>query len=82
MSSTGFPGSWDVVIFVPGVLNRIILLPITCVQPCVDHVEGLAAYGKTTALCAGNANGCLKIGNATIDIERNRSMAAAKPCVK
>ena len=36
------PGSWDVVIFVPGVLNPMIILPTTYVLPCVDRVEGLA----------------------------------------
>ena len=31
---------------------------------------------------AGNANGCLKTDNATIDIKRNPSTVAAEPCVK
>ena len=76
------PGFLGRVYFVSGVIKRMIILPITYVLACVEHVEVLAVFGKTTALCAGNANGCLKVRAATIDIKRNRSMVAAKPCVK
>ena len=82
MSLTAFQDFCVVSIFVPGVIKLMTVLPITYAQTCVDVVEGLAVYGKTKALCAGNANGCLKVRAATIDMRTNRSMAAAKPCVK
>ena len=82
MSLTVFQGSWGVLIFVSGVIKRMIILPITYALTCVERVEVLGAFGKTTVLCAGNANGCLKVRAATIDIKRNRSMVAAEPCVK
>ena len=58
------------------------MLPITCVKTCVDRVEVLVVLYKMTVWRAGNANGCLKTGNATIDIKRNPSTVAAEPCVK
>ena len=49
MSLTVFQGFWDVVIFVFDVIKRMIILPITYAQTCVDRVEVLDVYGKTTA---------------------------------
>ena len=40
---TVFQGSWDGVIFVSGVIKRMIILPITYAQTCVDRVEVLDA---------------------------------------
>ena len=44
---TVFQGSWDVVIFVSGVIKRMIILPITYAQTCVDRVEVLDVLWKT-----------------------------------